>query len=379
MRVAFVTTDNREHFKYYDAPWPMMPPPQAALLQGFSQIAGLEVHVISCTRKPMASPEKLADNVWFHLLHVPKVGWGRTAYQGCIRAIRRKLRTFQPDVVHGQGTEGECGLGAAFSGFPNLITIHGNMRVVRKALGAGWLSFYGLAALLESVALRKTDGILCLTNYTKAQVDEGGKRRTWVLPNAANQTFFDLVPTPLAIPHLFCIGSVDVRKNQNRLITALDDLNRRRPFTLTFAGRADKSAAYASEFLRLCSERPWCRYAGLLSVEEIQETLASATALVLPSLEDNCPMVILEAMAAGVPVAASKVGGIPDLIEHGVTGLLFDPESPTSIRDEVAAVLLHPDYARKMSENARTRAQERFAPRAVAKLHIEIYRELITS
>jgi hypothetical protein len=46
---------------------------------------------------------------------------------GCIRATRRRLRTLQPDLVHGQGTERDCALSAIFSGFPNVVTIHGNM------------------------------------------------------------------------------------------------------------------------------------------------------------------------------------------------------------------------------------------------------------
>ena len=48
----------------------------------------------------------------------PKIGWLRTLYQGCVRATRRKLREIQPDIVHGQGTERDCAIGAVLSGFP---------------------------------------------------------------------------------------------------------------------------------------------------------------------------------------------------------------------------------------------------------------------
>src|SRR5205085_8384414 len=113
MVIVQVTTDNREPFREYQKSVPWFGTAPEALLQGFAQLSEVKVHVIGCTQKPMAaSPEKLADNIWFHSLHVPKMGWLRTGYQGCIRAVRRKVRALQPDIVHGQGTERECSLSA---------------------------------------------------------------------------------------------------------------------------------------------------------------------------------------------------------------------------------------------------------------------------
>jgi hypothetical protein len=73
-----------------------------------------------------ASAEKLADNLWYHPLHVPKIGWLRTGYQGCIRAVRKKLREIRPDIAHGSETERECAISAVFSGLLNAVTIQGN-------------------------------------------------------------------------------------------------------------------------------------------------------------------------------------------------------------------------------------------------------------
>ena len=64
---------------------------------------------------------------------VPKIGWMRTLFQGCVRATRKKIREIQPDIVHGQGTEADCAMSAVFSGFPNVLTLHGNMRAVARA------------------------------------------------------------------------------------------------------------------------------------------------------------------------------------------------------------------------------------------------------
>src|SRR5215469_2650163 len=101
MKIAIFTTDNREPFKDYANPVPYFGTAPEALLQGFAQLPHVEVHVVTCARAPMQSPEKLADNIFFHSLLVPKIGWMRTAYQGCIRATRKKLREIRPDIVHG--------------------------------------------------------------------------------------------------------------------------------------------------------------------------------------------------------------------------------------------------------------------------------------
>ena len=115
----------------------------------------------------MQSPEKLADNIWFYSLHVPKIGWMRTGYQGCVRAARRKLQGIQPDIVQGVGTEREGAICAVFSGFPNVVTIAGNMaelaRINRPRIG----SYLWLAARLENFILPRTDGVICNSLYTE--------------------------------------------------------------------------------------------------------------------------------------------------------------------------------------------------------------------
>ena len=80
MKIAILTTDSREHFRDYGNPVPYFGAAPEALLQGFAEIGGAEIHVISCAQQPMvSSPEKLANNIIFHSLHVPKIGWLRTA------------------------------------------------------------------------------------------------------------------------------------------------------------------------------------------------------------------------------------------------------------------------------------------------------------
>ena len=302
----------------------------------------------------------------------------RSGYQGCVRAVRKKLRELRPDVVHAQGTERDCALTGAFSGFPNVLTIHGNMRRIAVVNHARPFSFNWLAARLESFVLPRTDGVVCITNYTRELVVSRA-RRTWVVPNAVDPSFFDVESTPAGERTILCVGTVCLHKNQNELIRALDPLVARHRFELFFLGGADRTSNYGREFFHLVENRPWCRYGGFADRAALRAALGRATLLVLPSLEDICPMVVLEAAAAGVPVVAAKIGGVPDLIEDNVTGLLCDPRNQDSIRAGVSRLLENPEAARRLAKTARESARERFHPAVIARRHLEVYRDVLSS
>jgi len=377
MRIVILTTDNREQQKDYTNPQPHFGTAPAALLQGLAMIPEIEVHVVSCIRQPVASPGKIAANIFFHSLVVPKIGWLRTGYQGCIRAVRKKLREIQPDIVHGQGTERDCALSAIFSGRPNVLTIHGNMRLVARASGAPRFSYYWLAARLESYVLPRTAGVVCITSHTKRAVADRAKQ-TWILPNAVDASFFDAPAAPdLATPPVgLCVGTICNYKNQNDFIRALDPLAGQTKFKIQFAGEPAKGP-YGEKFLQLLRARPWCEHIGFLNRGQLKAQLQTAMFLALPTLEDNCPMVVLEAMATGVPVLASNVGGVPDLIESEVNGLLCDPQQPDTFRQAAARLLTDRDFARRIATAAKQQAQRRFHPLVVAQKHLEIYREVL--
>ena len=196
MKIALLTTDTREVVKDYDTAKPHFGTAPEALMQGFALMPEVEVHVVSCVRTKVNSPSKLAPNIFFHSLLVPRIGWMRTGYQGCIRAVRRKLREIRPDMVHGQGTELDCAICAVFSGFPNVVTIHGNMAELARLFQARPGSFYWLAARLENFALKRTAGVFCNSAYTE-QLVEARTRAPGVLPMPCARNFSPRPPSRL--------------------------------------------------------------------------------------------------------------------------------------------------------------------------------------
>lgn len=375
MKIVQLTVDNREHFKDYTNPKPFFGTAPEALLEGFAQLPEAEVDVVCCVRQPLPSPQNLAPNIRYHSLVVPKAGWMSSGYLGCIAAVRKKLRTLSPNIVHGQGTERDCAITAVFSGFPSVLTVHGNMRLVAQVNQARPFSYGWLNAHLEGFTLPRADGVICITNYTREAV-QSLARKTWLVPNAVDQCFFDIKVEPENPPTLLCVGLVCVRKNQNFLIRSLDRLAEQRRFRLLILGHVTQED-YGAEFRELLRTRPWCEHGGFADRESLRKLFATASGLVLPSLEDNCPMVVLEAMAAGVPVAAARVGGVPDLIAPDRTGLLFEPQDANGICDAAAHLLEDRQSAARLARTANLEARVRFHPKTIAARHLEIYREVL--
>jgi glycosyltransferase involved in cell wall biosynthesis len=93
---------------------------------------------------------------------------------------------------------------------------------------------------------------------------------------------------------------------------------------------------------------------------DIEQFLAGLDVLAVSSVAEGTPLAIIEAMGAGIPVVATAVGGIPDQIEHGVSGVLVAPGDPLALAEGVISLIESPRRARDLAELARTRAELRF-------------------
>jgi glycosyltransferase involved in cell wall biosynthesis len=118
-------------------------------------------------------------------------------------------------------------------------------------------------------------------------------------------------------------------------------------------------------------------FLGRVSSREVRQELRRASVFALVSLEENSPMSIEEAMAVGVPVAASNRCGMPYLVRHGETGFLVDPLDAEDVAEHVATLLRDEALRREMGERGRAVARQRFHPHAVALRTREVYRRAL--
>ncbi len=111
---------------------------------------------------------------------------------------------------------------------------------------------------------------------------------------------------------------------------------------------------------------------------DVPALLSIFSVSVLPSLSEGLSNTLLESMAAGIPVVATAVGGTPEVVEDGVTGILVPPRDPLAMADAVCRLLDQPDMAAKMGGAGRERIAERFSNERMIAETASLYRELLS-
>lgn len=120
------------------------------------------------------------------------------------------------------------------------------------------------------------------------------------------------------------------------------------------------------------------KFLGKLSKAEVQAQMANARFLIMPSIcYENLPLVIIEAFSCGLPVVASNLGAMKEIVEHKKTGLLFKPGDSVDLAEKINYLLNNPNKCNKMRINARTSYLENFTPQKNYELLISIYQEAI--
>jgi len=383
MKVALLTTDSREHFKDYANPQPYFGAAPQALLEGFAMLPeAVEVHIVSCLQEvPVSSPTRLAENIFYHALHVPKIGWLKMGYLGCVKAVRRKLRQVQPDIVHGQGTERDCAHSAVLSGYPNLVTIHGVMGSLHHTFGGKFFSYHQLAKEFEAYAIRRTSGVVCISSFVEKFVAPLA-RRTWLIPNAIRTLFFQeasAAPRRTRRARLLNVGMIYPLKQQVELLRELIQLRSHIDFEMTFVGAIRRETPYGSLFTQLLADANNL-YGEFRHIEKAHEAellrlFDDSDALLHFSKEESFGLVLAEAQSRGLALFVSDVGAVKEIARGNTECHISTSLDLAAVRDWIQSgrYLLPKNYA------LAKRLSERFSPQAVAMHHLDAYRNVLSA
>ncbi|MHC4625758.1 MAG: glycosyltransferase family 4 protein [Planctomycetota bacterium] len=295
------------------------------------------------------------------------------------RQIRSLLRQIDPDIVHFQAVT----FLAADCEQPNILTIHGIAE--RDAL---WDNRWGILRRLKWLLLKLTEGygrrraphVILISEYAREFLPARNRiRKTWLIENPVADSYFD-IERSVDPGRILCCSRVKPLKNILGMIKAFAPIAREFPHSQLRISGASQAA-----YLGRCRERiersglkSRVHFLGNISVKDVQAELSKANCLVVPSFQENAPLSISEAMAAGVPVVAAKVGGIPQMIQDGRTGLLVDPHDTDSICQAVSKVLSDQKLAQSMAQRAKEVAEDRFRASRVCEKTLQAYRDILS-
>ena len=308
-----------------------------------------------------------------------------------VRPALSRIRMFRPDVV--QLHESDSGLLAWWMrrsrARPLLVALlqvsYVEERRAVRALrwgaeilgepGAEERRFRTFKAPLQVFLGRRTaraaDLVLAPSAATAAELARDyGADDTAVLPNASGG--IPAAPLPVAevpedaAPGLLFVGRLRLRKGVEVLLRALALLRERGSTPrLRIAGEGEHRQAIERAAARF-GVSDQVDFLGRRGPAEIRWLLAHSAALVVPSIYEGMPLVVLEAMVAGVPVIASRVSGIPEVVLDPETGWLVPPEDPPALAAALVELLAAPDAARLRGDRGRIRLEARYRPQVVA-------------
>lgn len=349
------------------------------LIDALLAFADLDVHVVTLGGPGSAPRIDAWRGATIHRLPRTR-GWMLIGALGADRrTITTYLRSLAPDVVHAHDTYGLMVHGLAI---PRVFTIHGFIHA-DTALRGGALAQVRARAwrVAEHRSWAGHPHIISISPYVRERLRGIATGVIHDIENPVARPFFDIQRRNGAAV-VFSAAAICRRKNTAGLVEAFAQVVRSGvDARLRLAGAAtepDYDDALRAR-IRALGLEPRVERLGPLSSAAVGRELSEAAVFALVSREENSPLGVQEAMAAGVPVVTSNRCGMPYLVRDGETGSLIDPEDPTDIAARLTELLTDPALARRMGEHARAFALERFHPDVVARRTRAVYDRVLGS
>jgi len=294
--------------------------------------------------------------------------------------LKRLVDDVKPDIVHVQDVPE---IGGALT-CPRVFTMRGyNPRDEWLLGGTRRYVTAPVMALTFWWYKRKYKHVIMISPYSRRVGGWARDACLYDIPNPIEDGFFS-VHNERFSPTVLVVGVLSNLKNTLAVVQAAAALRLRFPdMRIRIVGPwRENNPDYrrrVEDLWRKERLQETVHFIGQLTRDQIMAELSRAACLFLPSFQENAPMVIAEAMAAGVPVVASRVGGIPWMVEDGKTGYLFDPHRLDEMVDRLKRLLMDGDLCRQMGQNARQVAEGRFRAEVVAQKTLKVYETALAS
>lgn len=284
---------------------------------------------------------------------------------------RAHARVVRPDIIHCHGAKGGLygRIAARNLGIPSVYTPHGG------SLHYAWSSPAGAVFLTAEKALNRIgSAVHFVCAYERdtfaAKVGVGGKPAAVVYNGLWPDEFEQAVPDDDAADILY-LGDMRTLKGVDVLIDAIATVNGTRPATACLVGDGPDLEDFKAKVASLgLSGR--IRFPGRMPA---REAFRRGRILVMPSRAESFPYVVLEACAAGVPLIASRVGGIPEVLDNAD---LVPPGDAAALASRLLIALQDPAAVARAATSTRSRIQRDFTAEGMVRGILDLYRRILT-
>lgn len=295
--------------------------------------------------------------------------------------LLRLIGKIKPDVIHVHAPNFfSCSaiFAAKLRRIPIIATVH---RAEIDKLG-------GPMFFLRKHALARFEKIIAVSDYTKTLALKAGvkENKICVIHNSCDETFFSRMDKVSArIDHnlpidkkiILFVGNLIEIKGVHTLIESLKSLSQSIPdLLLLIIGQGQERARLESLVVSYHLENN-IKFQGWLPQRDLPGLYNAADIFVLPSMAEGHSIALLEAMAVGLPIVASRVGGNLESIEDGTNGFLFESGSADKLAEKLYMIFTDTELRRMMAAESYKKYHDRFSTRNQINSHLKIYQSLI--
>ena len=289
------------------------------------------------------------------------------------------IRLLKPDILHAHET---YGLTLGRISIPYVFTVHGfdHANLIADAAKYGWLRSQ-LWKLVQWRGLATQKNIISISPYVRNMVTPYTNANIYDIDNPVDERFFKISSRPEP-GRILCVGWINERKNTLGSIKAFASIcNKYEEAKLVIAGEQQETDYFnqVKQSIEQYGIADKVELLGHINHARLEQELARASIFLLPSRQENSPMAIAEALAAGIPAIASNRCGMPYMIEEGKTGFLIDPESTEHISQCLNQLVGSQQLCHKMGQAGHQAAMDRFHPNVVALRTKGVYEHIFES
>jgi glycosyltransferase involved in cell wall biosynthesis len=358
------------------------------LARAISRDDTVDLHLVTLTARVPYNQIINVGGITFHVLKngIPFVSRGfppwmpldvLSGFRGDACRLAGEIVRINPDIVHAHGTEAAYALGGLRSGYPCLISIQGIITEYQKTNP----SFrFRILSTREHEQVQGGKYFGCRTRFDSGFVRRVNPHaRIFELQEAIDPIFFQQQWRVTDGAGILFVGSLETRKGVVFLIEALALVKQSVPAaTLTLIGSGAPSYIVGlktrARELGILGD---IVFRGHVTTDEIAREHLKAQIFVLPTLNDNSPNTLAEAMVSGMPVVASAIGGIPSMIDDSRTGLLSPSADPKTLAEKIVHLLTHKAEREALGRNASGVARSRHKPERVAEETLAAYAQIL--
>lgn len=343
------------------------------LVKALSKFDDLEIDIVTMKKTCQSFRKEQWEKVTVH-----RLPWaGGSMLGNAIGPGRRQMQDYlnkiKPDIIHAHDTYGLMVKGMKI---PRVFTIHGFIYGDVLVSGERFASLRSwIWRRFEMSGWADQPHIISINPYVRERLRGIATGVIYDIENPVTETFFNIGRKEQK-GTVFCAAVISPRKNTLALVDsvaklAADNID----VTLRLAGSTN-DRDYVRQVHNLIRQKGLEKRVfllGRLDTKQICEELSTAGVFALTSLEENSPMGIEEAMAAGVPVVTSNRCGMPYMVRDGESGFLIDPKNPDDITRRLKQIFNDDELRRSMGAKGREIAMDRFHPAKVAARTREVY------